>query len=181
VIEVVGRDAFLEVLGDPELRMCILEKGPNTIDEALRTAMSLEALDKSKETQKKVWRSYDDPLEDEPRKKKESSRLAVKSVEASTEDATSPELPEVSVTKLQEALASCMQEVAGLWKELAAMNQFNQGMLLCTGHTKRVIRRATINQLQAARIQVLSDRSQQVDAEAQGPGSQVLCISCCCC
>ena len=63
----------------------------------------------------------------------ESSRPAVKSVEASTKDAISPESSEVTVTQLQEALASCMREVveqrkemAELRKELAAVNKFNQ-------------------------------------------------------
>ena len=50
---------------------------------------------------------------------KESSRLAVKSVEASTKDAISPESSEVTVIKLQEALASCMREVAEQRKEMA--------------------------------------------------------------
>ena len=49
------------------------------MDEALRTAMSLEALDKSKDIRKKTWRSYEDLFDDEPRRKKEKlSRFAVK-------------------------------------------------------------------------------------------------------
>jgi len=91
------------------------------MDEALRTVMGLEALDQSKETHKKVWRPYDDPFEDEPRKKQEnSSRMVVKSVEASTEDAISPESSEVTVTQLREALASCMKEMEEVRKEFVA-------------------------------------------------------------
>jgi len=41
--------------------------------------------------------------------KEEESRLAAKSVEASTEDAISLESSEVTVIQLQEALASCMK------------------------------------------------------------------------
>jgi len=33
------------------------------MDNALRIAMSLEVLDKSKENYKKTWRSYDEPFE----------------------------------------------------------------------------------------------------------------------
>jgi len=65
VKETVGRDAFLDALGDPELRARILERGAPTMDDALRTTMSLELLDKSKENYKKTWRSYDEPFEDE--------------------------------------------------------------------------------------------------------------------
>ena len=53
VKETVGRDAFLDALGNPELRARILERGVPTMDDALRTAMSLEVLDKSKENYKK--------------------------------------------------------------------------------------------------------------------------------
>ena len=70
MIDIVGRDAFLEALGDPELRVRILNKVLATMDEALRIALNLEALDKSKETQKKAWGPYDERLEDEPRRKK---------------------------------------------------------------------------------------------------------------
>ena len=32
--EAMARDAFVEALGDPDLRMRILEKDPDTLDEA---------------------------------------------------------------------------------------------------------------------------------------------------
>jgi len=54
MIDVVGRGAFLEALGDPGLRVWILDKVTATIDKALRIALNLEVLDKSKETQKKA-------------------------------------------------------------------------------------------------------------------------------
>ena len=76
------------------------------MDDALGTAMSLEVLDKSKENYKKSWRSYEEPFEDEPRRKKER-RLAVNSVETVEEDKS-----ESTVTQLQKALASCMREMA---------------------------------------------------------------------
>jgi len=51
---VVGRDAFLEALGNPSLRVRILERVPTTMEEALRIALNLEALDKSRETEAKA-------------------------------------------------------------------------------------------------------------------------------
>jgi len=105
VKETVGRDAFMDALGDPELRARILERGVPTMDDALRTAMSLDILDKSKENYKKTWRSYEEPFEDEPRRKKER-RLAVNSVET-VEGGDKSEHSEVTVTQLQRALASC--------------------------------------------------------------------------
>jgi len=110
VEDTVGRDAFLDALGDPELRARILERGVPTMDDALRTAMSLEVLDKSKENYKKSCRSYEEPFEDEPRRKKER-RLAVNSVETVEEDKS-----ESTVTQLQKALASCMKEMAEMRK-----------------------------------------------------------------
>ena len=67
-------------------------------------------LDKSKENYKKSWRSYEEPFEDEPRRKKER-RLAVNSVETVEQDKS-----ESTVTQLQRALASCMKEMAEMRK-----------------------------------------------------------------
>jgi len=46
-VNVVGRDAFLEALGDQSLRVRILDKVPTTMEEALRIALNLEAHDRS--------------------------------------------------------------------------------------------------------------------------------------
>ena len=46
---VVGRDAFLEVLGDRSLCVRILDKGLMTMEEALWIKLNLEALDRSYE------------------------------------------------------------------------------------------------------------------------------------
>ena len=51
IVNVVGREAFLEALGDPGLRIRVLDKGPTNMEEALRIALNLEALDKSKEVE----------------------------------------------------------------------------------------------------------------------------------
>jgi len=78
VIDVVGQDAFLEALGDPELRLQILDKVPATMDEALCIALNLEALDKSKETQKKAMEPCEKPSDEEPRRKKETCSFSSK-------------------------------------------------------------------------------------------------------
>jgi len=72
--------------------------------------------DKSKENYKKSWRSYDEPFEDEPCRKKEKMwQLAVNTVEA-VEGVVKPESSEVAVTQLQKVLASCMKEMAEMRK-----------------------------------------------------------------
>jgi len=45
--DIVGRDAFLDALGNQTLRIRILEREPRTLDEALTIACRLEAYDKS--------------------------------------------------------------------------------------------------------------------------------------
>jgi len=45
--EVMERDAFLDALGDKSLRVCILEKDPMTLDEALKLACRMEAIARS--------------------------------------------------------------------------------------------------------------------------------------
>jgi hypothetical protein len=45
--EIVARDAFLDTLGDRSLRVRILEHEPSNLDDALRTALRLEANDKA--------------------------------------------------------------------------------------------------------------------------------------
>ena len=42
--EIMARDAFVESLGDPGLRLRVLERDPTTLEEALKVASRLEAL-----------------------------------------------------------------------------------------------------------------------------------------
>jgi len=58
--EVVARDAFLEALDNPQLRIRILEREPGTLDEVLRIASHYEALerDNDQETSDK-WGNHD--------------------------------------------------------------------------------------------------------------------------
>jgi len=160
-MESFGRDAFLEALDDPELRVRILEKKVKTMDEALNTAMSLEALDKSKDTHKKAWRSYDDLFEDEPCQKKEKmSRFAVKSVEASTNDAAKPEPSAVTVNQLQEALANCMKEMTAMRKEFAAAKSVLHNRIL---QCRDKINHSTVSQQWVERVTTLSDHVCRMD------------------
>ena len=129
VLDVVGRDAFLDALGDPELRVRVLDKVPTSMDEALRIALNLEALDKSRENYKKTLEPQEELSEDEPRRRKEkSSRLAVKSVETNSNQTelvqSQPALAKMD--KLEEALTSCMQEMSKMRKEFGTKNQSAQ-------------------------------------------------------
>ena len=54
---IVGRDAFLEALGDQALRVRILEKESKNPDDALNTASRLEAFDMMGSTGPEVERS----------------------------------------------------------------------------------------------------------------------------
>ena len=45
ISSIVGRDAFLEALGNPRLRVRILEREPRTLEDALNAATRLEAFD----------------------------------------------------------------------------------------------------------------------------------------
>jgi len=49
------------------MRVRILDKVLATMDEALRIALNLAALDKSKETQKKAMEPREEPSDEEPR------------------------------------------------------------------------------------------------------------------
>jgi len=50
----VGHDAFPEALGDPSLRVCILDKSPTNMEEVLHHALTLEALDRSRDVELKA-------------------------------------------------------------------------------------------------------------------------------
>ena len=90
MVNVVGRDASSEALGDPGLRVQILDKVPATMEEALRIALNLEALDRSKEAEMRVIEGRQELVEEEPRKRKEKyAKLATKPVAESAVESTS--------------------------------------------------------------------------------------------
>jgi len=39
IVNVVGTEAFLDALGDPSLRVRVLDKGPTNMEDALRVAL----------------------------------------------------------------------------------------------------------------------------------------------
>ena len=67
LVDVIGRDAFLEALGDPSLRICILDKSPLTMEKALRIALNLEALDRSREVETRAMAGQNEPGGEKPR------------------------------------------------------------------------------------------------------------------
>jgi len=82
---VVGRDAFLEALGNPSLHVHILEKASTTMEKALRIVLKLEDLDKSKEAEAKAMGGPQDKVVEEPRKKKDRyANVAAKSLSTPT-------------------------------------------------------------------------------------------------
>ena len=80
LIDVVSRDAFLEALGNPSLRVRILEQVPTTMEGALRIALNLEALDKSKETKAKAMVELQECAEETEEREEKFVKVAAKSV-----------------------------------------------------------------------------------------------------
>ena len=78
LVNVVGRDAFLEALGDPALRVRSSDKVPATMEEALRIALNLEDLHWSKEAEMWAMERHMEPVEDEPKKRKEKYAKTLK-------------------------------------------------------------------------------------------------------
>jgi len=60
-MSVVGRDAFLEVLSDPGLRVRILDRSPTNMEEALHHGLTLKALDKSRNVELKAMAVFGRP------------------------------------------------------------------------------------------------------------------------
>jgi len=118
LMDVVGRDEFLNTLGDPDMRIRILDKMPATMDEALRVALNIEALEKSRDTHRRVVEPPEEYWDDEPRKKKgKSSRLLARAVDIANDELKPESKSEpkasalVDVMQLKEALTSCVKEL----------------------------------------------------------------------
>ena len=104
LMDVVGRDEFLNALGDPDMRIHILDK--------------IEALEKSRDTQRRVVEPPEEYWDDEPCKKKGNpSRLLARAVDVANDEQKPESKSEpkasalVDVTQLKEALTSCVKEV----------------------------------------------------------------------
>ncbi|HSN23165.1 MAG TPA: hypothetical protein VLS45_03205, partial [Methylomicrobium sp.] len=111
--EIVGRDAFLEALGDQNLRIRILEHEPATMDDALRWASRLEAY-----AQSDGQGSASKNDEDFGRNRPKYARMAA------TDDGSVREenklTAEISKTleDLRKSVESCRQEIQSHRKEL---------------------------------------------------------------
>ena len=101
VTALVGRDAFLDALGNQRLRVRILEKEPTTLEEALRIASRLEAFERTNEEESDFHHS--EPV----RKNGRHIRSLVEHDEASHKKPEVPELLECIKT-LCEKLSSVM-------------------------------------------------------------------------
>ena len=103
--DVVGRDAFLETLGDPSLRVRILDKFPLTMEEALHIALNLEALDRSRNTKTRPMAGQSEPGVEEPRHHRDNfARVVARPVTGSSASGagpaeSGPALAEVSQVK----------------------------------------------------------------------------------
>lgn len=62
LVNVVGRDAFLEALGDPSLHVRILAEVPSSMTEALQIVL--------REAQTRALAEWQKPVVEEPRKKR---------------------------------------------------------------------------------------------------------------
>jgi len=106
LVDVVGRDAFLEALGYSNLRVvCILDKFPLTMEEALRIALNLEALDRSREAEMRAMVGHSEPSEEEhrrPRDKFIRVETEPERLPASEAELDRPESPLDEVAQLRE-------------------------------------------------------------------------------
>jgi len=120
LVDVVGRDAFLEALGDPSLHVHILDKSPLIMEEALRIALNLEALDRSRETETRAMAGQSEPGVEELRCRRDKfARVVARPVMGSPASGVGPAesgsaLAEFS--QLKEALAKCTQEIEQMQK-----------------------------------------------------------------
>ena len=100
--DIVGRDAFLDALGNSGLRIRILEKEPKTLDEALTIACKLEAYDRSEN---------DDHDQDAGKQKTKLARVVT------TEEEGERKLQK-QLSELQAALTACRKEMSSQRKEI---------------------------------------------------------------
>jgi len=68
IMNAVGHDAFLEVLGDPSLHMYILDKVPTTMEVALCIALNLQALTGQGMKDSRPWQTAPITLTNQRRK-----------------------------------------------------------------------------------------------------------------
>ena len=95
--DIVSRDAFLESLADPHMRMKVLERDPEpkTIEEALRIACRLEALK----------RNVDDDKFEDAKNREKNVRVVASNAQGGTEKT------ERHIKELEASLSECKQKL----------------------------------------------------------------------
>jgi len=110
LVNFVGWDAFLEALGDSSLCVHILDKVPSTMEEALRIALNLEALDCSREVETKVIVERQEHVAEETNKRKDKFvKVAAKPASGPAVE-PAPALAVVTfadISHLRDTLANC--------------------------------------------------------------------------
>ena len=124
IVNVVGREAFLDALGDPNLRVRILDKGPKNMEEALRIALNLEALDKSKE----VEIATSSALEKPPKKDK-YVKVAAQDGSIPSDGVTRqqnfnrPSADDGVIRQLQDGIKQCCSQMAQMQRDMVELKQ----------------------------------------------------------
>jgi len=115
LVSVVGWDAFLEALGYQSLRVCIFDKVPTTIEEALHIALNLEALDHSQDVDLKMMAKHQECTAEEVKKKKDKYvKVAAQPVPESIIDSAPPTatvLTFADIRQLCDAFVQCTQQM----------------------------------------------------------------------
>ena len=111
--EIVGRDAFLEALGNQALRVRILEREPRTFDEALNIAVRLEAFDR---------RSGGEVSDKKPWTRSKRRYLKVTAQEAGRGSGTNScaDAESERMTKLERMLGNLRTEISTIGKKIVS-------------------------------------------------------------
>jgi len=121
IVNVVGREAFLDALGDPSLRVRVLDKGPTNMEEALRIALNLEALDNSKEVESAAI------SEKHSRREKFVKTASQEGTNCSDTAARrqndSRSFPDEAIKQLRDSIQQCCSQMAQIQQDVAGLKQ----------------------------------------------------------
>jgi len=111
---IVARDAFLDALGDHSLRIRILKKEPENLEEALKLACKLEAHDNSARVDGGANTS-----------KTGRAKEAVKSVSCweESQDVSAFDKNSVVTKQFQESLADCCSQMSQMRRDMHGFRQ----------------------------------------------------------
>ena len=122
IVNVVGREAFLDALGDPGLRVRVLDKGPSNMEEALRIALNLEALDNSKEVESAAI--------SEKHSRREKFVKTASQEETTCSDTAarrrndSRPFPDGAIKQLRDSIQQCCSQMAQMQQDVAGLKQW---------------------------------------------------------